>query len=66
LFLPSFNFAAVDYEYDRFGRLVGWKWGSLNEAFEYDRSGRLANIQHSDGTAFAYIFNDAFSTLVRT
>lgn len=52
-------------EYDRFGRLYGWKRGTLSEAFEYDRSGRVANVQYADGTAFSYEYRDAFTTLVR-
>ncbi|ODN01413.1 Teneurin-m [Orchesella cincta] len=60
---PSHGFAPVVLEYDRFWRLVGWKWADLTETYEYDRSGRLLTTQNSDGTALTHTYKDPVVTL---
>ncbi|XP_075234226.1 teneurin transmembrane protein Ten-m isoform X2 [Lycorma delicatula] len=56
-------FAGVELEYDRFSRLIKWRWGDLTESYSYDRSGRLAEIRYADATSTLYTFKDLFSTL---
>jgi hypothetical protein len=51
-------------EYDRFGRLVGWKWDDLLEEFEFDRAGRLAKVRYADGTTLSLTFKDLGAFLV--
>ncbi|XP_055907187.1 teneurin-m isoform X3 [Eupeodes corollae] len=59
----SGDYADVDLEYDRFGRLVSWKWGTLQEAYTFDRSGRLNEIKYGDGSSMVYAFKDMFGSL---
>jgi len=54
----------VELSYDRFGRLIGWKWDELTERYEYDRSGRLFEIEYADGTSLTFTFSDLLTTLV--
>ncbi|KAK7861848.1 hypothetical protein R5R35_013485 [Gryllus longicercus] len=56
-------FAGVELEYDRFSRLIKWKWGALNESYEFDRAGRLYQIRYGDGSSMIYAFKDMFSSL---
>ncbi|XP_072941823.1 teneurin-m isoform X2 [Epargyreus clarus] len=56
-------FAEVELEYDRFNRLTSWKWGELNETYDYDRAGRLHEIRYGDGSSLAYSFRDMFTSL---
>ncbi|XP_064545055.1 teneurin-m isoform X2 [Drosophila montana] len=59
----SGDYADVDLEYDRFGRLVSWKWGVLQEAYTFDRNGRLNEIKYGDGSSMVYTFKDMFGSL---
>ncbi|XP_067613196.1 teneurin-m isoform X2 [Eurosta solidaginis] len=59
----SGDYADVDLEYDRFGRLVSWKWGVLQEAYTFDRNGRLNEIKYGDGSSMVYAFKDIFGSL---
>lgn len=56
-------FAGVDLEYDRFSRLISWRWGDLSETYGFDRAGRLNEIKYSDGSSMIYTFKDMFSGL---
>ncbi|XP_032454288.1 teneurin-m isoform X5 [Nasonia vitripennis] len=56
-------FAGVDLEYDRFSRLVSWRWGNMSETYGFDQAGRLYEIKYSDGTSMVYAFKDIFSSL---
>ncbi|KAF4528732.1 hypothetical protein B566_EDAN008998 [Ephemera danica] len=62
---PSRNgvFDGVELEYDRFSRLISWKWGDLSETYGFDRAGRLFEIRYGDNTAVTYAFKDMFSSL---
>ncbi|XP_055596104.1 teneurin-m isoform X3 [Uranotaenia lowii] len=59
----SGEYADVDLEYDRFGRLISWKWGNLKEEYTFDRAGRLNEIKYGDGSSMVYAFKDTFSSL---
>uniref|UniRef100_A0A182N316 Teneurin-2 n=1 Tax=Anopheles dirus TaxID=7168 RepID=A0A182N316_9DIPT len=59
----SGEYADVDLEYDRFGRLISWKWGNLKEEYTFDRAGRLNEIKYGDGSSIGYAFKDSFSSL---
>ncbi|XP_046809051.1 teneurin-m isoform X2 [Lucilia cuprina] len=59
----SGDYADVDLEYDRFGRLVTWKWGNLQEAYTFDRNGRLNEIKYGDGSSMVYAFKDNYGSL---
>ncbi|XP_058124762.1 teneurin-m [Anopheles ziemanni] len=59
----SGEYADVDLEYDRFGRLTSWKWGNLKEEYTFDRAGRLNEIKYGDGSSIVYAFKDMFSSL---
>uniref|UniRef100_A0A182FTN0 Teneurin-2 n=1 Tax=Anopheles albimanus TaxID=7167 RepID=A0A182FTN0_ANOAL len=59
----SGEYADVDLEYDRFGRLTSWKWGNLKEEYTFDRAGRLNEIKYGDGSSIVYAFKDTFSSL---
>lgn len=59
----SGEYAAVDLEYDRFGRLTSWKWGSLREEYTFDRGGRLHEIKYGDGSSINYSFKDLVTSL---
>ncbi|XP_055383652.1 teneurin-m isoform X3 [Condylostylus longicornis] len=59
----SGDYADVDLEYDRFGRLVTWKWGDLQEAYTFDRNGRLNEIKYGDDSSIVYSFKDMFGSL---
>ncbi|EDS38435.1 odd Oz protein [Culex quinquefasciatus] len=59
----SGEYADVDLEYDRFGRLISWKWGNLKEEYTFDRAGRLNEIKYGDGSSIVYAFKDMFSSL---
>uniref|UniRef100_A0A182V2R3 Teneurin-2 n=1 Tax=Anopheles merus TaxID=30066 RepID=A0A182V2R3_ANOME len=59
----SGEYADVDLEYDRFGRLISWKWGNLKEEYTFDRAGRLNEIKYGDGSSIVYAFKDTFSSL---
>ncbi|XP_058053844.1 teneurin-m [Anopheles bellator] len=59
----SGEYADVDLEYDRFGRLTSWKWGNLREEYTFDRAGRLNEIKYGDGSSIVYAFKDTFSSL---
>ncbi|XP_073841878.1 teneurin transmembrane protein Ten-m isoform X2 [Musca autumnalis] len=59
----SGDYADVDLEYDRFGRLVTWKWGNLQEAYTFDRNGRLNEIKYGDGSSMFYNFKDMYGSL---
>ncbi|KAI4462797.1 teneurin and n-acetylglucosamine-1-phosphodiester alpha-n-acetylglucosaminidase [Holotrichia oblita] len=56
-------FAEVELEYDRFSRLISWKWGDLNETYGFDHAGRLNEIKYGDGSSMIYAFKDMFSSL---
>ncbi|GJQ83081.1 hypothetical protein Trydic_g20093 [Trypoxylus dichotomus] len=56
-------FAEVELEYDRFSRLIRWKWGDLNETYGFDHAGRLNEIKYGDGSSMIYAFKDMFSSL---
>ena len=44
-------------DYDRFGHLSRWRWGSgLEEAYEYDKSGRLSAVSRSNVTLFRLVY----------
>lgn len=58
----SGDFAGVDLEYDRFGRLTSWRWGDLQETYAFDRAGRLNEIKFGDGSSVVYAFKDTFSS----
>ena len=55
----------MELEYDRFGRLIAWKWDDLTEQYAYDRSGRLFKIDYTDGTSLTHTFKDLIDNLVR-
>lgn len=57
----SGEYAGVELEYDRNGRLTVWKWGDLQETYSFD-TGRLNEIKYGDGTSLIYAFKDAFSS----
>ncbi|XP_063702096.1 teneurin-m isoform X2 [Culicoides brevitarsis] len=57
------EYAIVDLEYDRFGRMTSWKWGDLTELYTFDRAGRLHEIKYGDGSSIVYAFKDMFSSL---
>lgn len=57
------EYAQIDMEYDRFGRLTSWKWGDLQESYTFDRSGRLNEIKYGDQSSMVYSFKDMFSSL---
>ncbi|XP_053675682.1 teneurin-m [Anopheles nili] len=59
----SGEYADVDLEYDRFGRLTSWKWGNLKEEYTFDRAGRLNEIKYGDGSSIVYAFRDTVSSL---
>ncbi|XP_053689276.1 teneurin-m isoform X2 [Sabethes cyaneus] len=59
----SGEYADVDLEYDRFGRLISWKWGNLKEEYTFDRAGRLNEIKYGDGSSIVYAFKDMISSL---
>lgn len=59
----SGEYAEVDLEYDRFGRMTSWKWGMLREDYTFDRAGRLNEIKYGDGSSINYSFKDMFSSL---
>ncbi|XP_037907848.1 teneurin-m isoform X3 [Hermetia illucens] len=59
----SGEYAPVELEFDRFGRLVSWKWGNLEETYIFDRSGRLNEIKYGDGSSTIYSFKDMIGTL---
>ncbi|XP_055694709.1 teneurin-m isoform X2 [Lutzomyia longipalpis] len=59
----SGEYADVELEYDRFGRLTSWKWGDLQESYTFDRSGRLNEIKYGDQSSIVYSFKDMFSSL---
>ncbi|XP_055530568.1 teneurin-m isoform X1 [Wyeomyia smithii] len=59
----SGEYADVDLEYDRFGRLISWKWGNLKEDYTFDRAGRLNEIKYGDGSSIVYAFKDMISSL---
>nr|XP_029731873.1 teneurin-m isoform X7 [Aedes albopictus] len=59
----SGEYADVDLEYDRFGRLISWKWGNLKEEYTFDRAGRLNEIKYGDDSSIVYAFKDMFSSL---
>ncbi|KAL5290836.1 TENM2.2 family protein [Megaselia abdita] len=59
----SGDYADVDLEYDRFGRLTTWKWGDLQESYTFDRNGRLNEIKYGDGKSMVYTFKDNFGSL---
>ena len=51
------EFEAVRQDYDRFGHLSRWRWGSaLEEAYEYDKSGRLSAVSRSNVTLFRLVY----------
>ena len=39
------EFEAVRQDYDRFGHLSKWEWGSVSETYDYDKSGRLSTVR---------------------
>lgn len=57
------EYAVVDLEYDRFGRMTSWKWGELTESYTFDRAGRLHEIKYGDSSSIVYAFKDMFSSL---
>uniref|UniRef100_T1GEJ9 Uncharacterized protein n=1 Tax=Megaselia scalaris TaxID=36166 RepID=T1GEJ9_MEGSC len=59
----SGDYADVDLEYDRFGRLTTWKWGDLQESYTFDRNGRLNEIKYGDGKSLVYSFKDNFGSV---
>ncbi|XP_055317051.1 teneurin-m isoform X2 [Sitodiplosis mosellana] len=59
----SGEYAEVDLEYDRNGRLTLWKWGELKEEYSFDRGGRLNEIKYGDGSSIMYSFKDMMTTL---
>jgi teneurin len=59
----SGEYAGVDLEYDRFGRLTSWKWGDIQETYTFDRAGRLNEIKYGDGSSMVYAFKDMFTSL---
>lgn len=59
----SGEYAGVDLEYDRFGRLTSWKWGDLLETYTFDRNGRLNEIKYGDASSIVYAFKDTYSSL---
>lgn len=59
----SGEYAEVDLEYDRFGRLTSWKWGALKEDYTFDRAGRLNEIKYGDGSSIVYSFKDMVTSL---
>lgn len=55
------EYAPVELEYDRYGHISTWKWGSdLHEAYKYD-AGRLQEVKYSLGAAIAYAYKDPTS-----
>ena len=46
------EFEAVRQDYDRFGHLSKWEWGSVSETYDYDKSGRLSTVRRSNVTLF--------------
>lgn len=56
-------FSGVELEYDRFSRLINWRWGELSESYGFDRAGRLYEIKYGDGSSMLYTFKDMFSSL---
>lgn len=59
----SGEYAEVNLDYDKFGRLISWKWADLQELYTFDRAGRLNEIKYSDGSSIVYSFKDMFGSL---
>ena len=57
------NSSRISYEYDKFGKLVKESAflkkdsSSLNTAFSYDESGRIANITYPSGEILSHIYD---------
>ncbi|KAL7013311.1 hypothetical protein ACKWTF_015326 [Chironomus riparius] len=56
----SGDYAHVEIEYDRYGRIGKWTWGDLKESYTYD-GGRLSEIKYADDTSLLFTFKDATS-----
>lgn len=59
----SGEYADVNLNYDRFGRLISWKWGALKEDYTFDRAGRLNEIKYGDGSSILFSFKDTVTSL---
>jgi len=51
------DYASVELEYDRYGRIGVWKWGDLKESYTY-AAGRLTEIKYADDTSLLFTFKD--------
>lgn len=58
-FISNFNLTPVALEYDRFGRMLSWKRGSLSLQMEYDLKGRVTNVKHGDGSSTTLKYADS-------
>lgn len=56
------DYADVHLEYDRYGQLVAWQWGELQERYEFDRTGHLLEIRYGDNNSISYEFRDQLSS----
>ncbi len=56
----SGDYAHVEIEYDRYGRVGKWSWGDLKESYVYE-SGRLSEIKYADETSLLLTFRDTSS-----
>ena len=52
------TWAPVSQRYDRFGHLVNWKWGDMEERYIYDQSGRLHKVEKENTTILIYNYDD--------
>ena len=50
------EFEAVRQDYDRFGHLSKWEWGTVSETYDYDKSGRLSTVRRSNVTLFRSVY----------
>ena len=65
------EFEAVRQDYDRFGHLSKWEWGTVSETYDYDKSGRLSTVRRSNVTLFRSVCThqmkyDSTKTIVDT
>ena len=51
------EFEAVRQDYDRFGHLSKWEWGTVSETYDYDKSGRLSTVRRSNVTLFRSVYH---------
>ena len=50
--------APASQRYDRFGHLVAWQWGQLQEKYTYDKNGRMASVVCGNATQLTYEYKE--------